>query len=211
MQSKQQPWLLVIMMCRSYQVQWIMFLSISLKLLFTSVSLQLCTWAPLHLCFKRWSKRDSEGSHVQTRREEEIRETVYKTGWEISASQPGGNQLWASSGKHSRKSYSRPRRQGRLDKSQRLEKALVISQSALLWRAAWRWRVRYHGWNDNSEMNECLPCAPGSLSQHPGGRWKDDCRHRDKMESGKVQELAAPILHLNFVSYLYTKFFFLGS
>lgn len=71
--------------------------------------------------------REIQRETVYKHGEEEVRETVYKAGWEISASQPGGNQLWASSGKHSRKSYSRPRRQGRLDKSQRLEKALVIS------------------------------------------------------------------------------------
>lgn len=70
---------------------------------------------------------------------------------------------------------------------QRFQNALVISQSAVLWRAVWRWIVRYHGWNDNSDMDKC---APGSLSKHPVGRWKDNCRHRDKMETGKVENLA---------------------
>lgn len=61
--------------------------------------LQLCTCSLLHLCLKRRSNRDSEGDHVQTRRGGEIKKsgTVYKAGREISASRPGGNQLWASS------------------------------------------------------------------------------------------------------------------
>lgn len=167
-----------------------MFPSTLLQLPFHSVSLQLCTWVPLNLCFKRWSKRDLVGNHVQTRRRVNRRRCI-STRW-----RPAVGEL----GKHSSKSYSRPR----LDKSQRLEKAFVISQSALLWRAAWSWRVRYHGWNDKSEMNECLPCAPGSLSQHPGGGWKDDCRHRDKTESGEVEKLALPILHLDFVLRIFT-------
>ena len=37
-------------------------------------------------------------------------------------------------------------------------------------------------------MNKCLPCAPGSLSEHPGGRWKDDCRYRDEIETGESRE-----------------------
>lgn len=97
MLSKQQPWLLVVMMCRFYRVPQIMFPTTLLKLPFQCGSLQLCTCVPLHLCFKWRIKRDSEGNHVQTRRGEN-RENVHEGGWEISASQPGGNQLWASSG-----------------------------------------------------------------------------------------------------------------
>lgn len=95
MHSTQRPWLLVIMMCFSCQVPWIMFPSTFLKLPF--FCLQLCTCVLLHLRLKRWSRGDSEGNHVHTQRGKNS-ETVYKAGWEISASQPGGNQLWASSG-----------------------------------------------------------------------------------------------------------------
>lgn len=179
MQSKQQPWLLVIMMCCSYEVPWIMFLSTYPKLPFHSISLQLCMC--VHMCVKQWSKEDSEGNHVQILGGEEKRETVSKARREDIIRPTRWKPAVSELRKHSRKSYSHPRRQGRLDKSQRLEKALVISQSALLWRVVWRWRVQYHGWNDNCEMNKCLPCTPGSLSEHPGGRWKDVCRHQDKM------------------------------
>lgn len=174
------------MMCSYDQVPWIMFLPTFLKLLFPSASLQLCTCAPPHLDSKWWGKGDSDGVWLDVYTNQGRRGGgIYRpTRWKPAVSKLG---------KHSRKSYSHPRGQGRLDKSQRLEEALVISQSALLRRVVWHWRVGYRGWNDNSEMNKCLPCAPGSLSQHPAGRWKDDCRHRDKMENRRIQRLASAI------------------
>lgn len=67
MQRKQQPRLLAIMMCGSYQVPWIMLPPSFLKLPFFAV----CSWVHVRFCicvWKRRSNRDSEGDHVQTRR-----------------------------------------------------------------------------------------------------------------------------------------------
>lgn len=79
----------------------------------------------MHECVTWWSKKPERKPTYK-----HGGMTANKAGWVISTSQPSGNLMWASS--ENIQGSLTPRRQCRLDESQRLEKALVMSQSALL-------------------------------------------------------------------------------